>query len=102
MRLFGDAPAHLNSGMLANCCYHTQVRARGFKLSRRFQTSDPLSVLFNFCEGAGAHVLPDSYKIVTTHPRKVLTRAEADTATFASIGLTSKQEAVILEPLAPA
>ncbi|CAM9444513.1 unnamed protein product [Choristocarpus tenellus] len=73
-----------------------QVRGtQGQKFSRRFHGQDRLSVLFDFAEANGA--LPGRYRLVVPFPRRVLSPDESSQLTLSEAGLTSKQEALILE-----
>ncbi|EIE20461.1 hypothetical protein COCSUDRAFT_43901 [Coccomyxa subellipsoidea C-169] len=73
----------------------------GARFSRRFRASDPLLHLFDFVdaqEGAGEG--PGSYRLVAQFPRRVIgPHLPAPDATLADVGLASRQEVLLLEPL---
>lgn len=49
---------------------------------------------------SGAGIRPGSYRLVAQYPRRVISLQELSTsATLADAGLTSRQEALLLEPL---
>lgn len=73
-----------------------QLRSSQGKFARRFRFEDDLGVLLDFAEAHGG--VPGHYRVVMPYPRKVFTRDEqAAGMTLRGAGLTSRQEAVILE-----
>lgn len=73
-----------------------QLRSSEGKFARRFRYGDGLDLLLDFAEAHGG--VPGRYRVVMPFPRKVLMRDETSAEmTLKDAGLTSKQEAVILE-----
>eukprot|EP00752_Nemacystus_decipiens_P010392 g9261.t1 len=75
-----------------------QLRSPQGKSTRRFRFTDPLGVLLDYAESQGG--VPGQYRLVVPFPRRVLMRDETSARkTLLEVGLTSKQESVILERL---
>lgn len=73
-----------------------QLRSLQGKVARRFRHEDSLGLLLDFAEAHGG--IPGHYRVVIPFPRKELTREDALSGiTLKAAGLTSRQEAVILE-----
>lgn len=73
-----------------------QLRSSEGKFARRFRFGDDLGLLFDFAEAYGG--VPGHYQVVMPFPRKVLKRDDQSAGiTMKQAGLTSKQEAIILE-----
>lgn len=86
-----EEPAQDDEGV-----FTCQLRSSQGKFARRFRYGDVLGVLLDFAEAHGG--IPGHYRVVMPFPRKVFTRDGASTGvTLKEAGLTSKQEAVILE-----
>lgn len=80
----------------------------GGRFSRRFRRSDPLQAVFNFVDvesgraGAASSrpppILPGSYRLATSYPRRVLEQdGAAASFSLADAGLAARQEALFLE-----
>ena len=72
----------------------------GTRISRRFLRWHSLQKLFDHIDisALAAENAPGTYKLVTQFPRQTFTDGQA-TKTFQEAGLTSKQEALMLEPI---
>lgn len=75
----------------------------GTRLVRRFRSSDAFLNCFHLVEAqwvppVDSPPLPADFSLVTRHPRKCVSRAEAMASmTFAQAGLASGQEALFVE-----
>ncbi|XP_024515464.1 plant UBX domain-containing protein 8-like [Selaginella moellendorffii] len=69
----------------------------GSRHGRRFRKSDKLQNLFDFIDLSRA-VEPGTYRLVRQYPRRAFT-GDDHAASFDSLGLTSKQEALFLETI---
>ncbi|KAM1486347.1 hypothetical protein ACFX2I_000555 [Malus domestica] len=67
----------------------------GTRLSRRFNKSDKLQVLFDFID-VGREVKPGTYRVVRSYPRRAFTVGDS-ILSLSELGLTNKQEALFLE-----
>ncbi|KAI7738280.1 hypothetical protein M8C21_024377, partial [Ambrosia artemisiifolia] len=69
----------------------------GSRRGRRFLRTDKLQHLFSFIDVARV-VKPGSYRLVRPYPRQAFSDGESN-LTLSELGLTSKQEALFLEPI---
>lgn len=69
----------------------------GSRHGRRFLRSDKLQSLYDFID-VGRAVKPGTYRVVRPFPRRAFTEGESS-STLNDLGLTSKQEALYLEPI---
>ncbi|XP_058086722.1 plant UBX domain-containing protein 8-like isoform X2 [Magnolia sinica] len=69
----------------------------GNRHGRRFHKSDKLQSLFDFID-IGRAVKPGAYRLVRPYPRRVFGDGESGLS-LGELGLTSKQEALFLEPI---
>uniref|UniRef100_A0A7N0SYW1 UBX domain-containing protein n=1 Tax=Kalanchoe fedtschenkoi TaxID=63787 RepID=A0A7N0SYW1_KALFE len=69
----------------------------GRRISHRFLKSDKLEAVFDFIAIAGG-VHPEKYRLARSYPRRTFSYADG-ARTLEEIGLTSKQEALYLEPV---
>lgn len=77
-----------------------QVRVRlpdGSQHNRRFLRTHSLKALFDSIDTEGKAPV-GSYRLVSSYPRQVFTESAAGVS-FEEVGLSSKQEALLLEPL---
>lgn len=72
-------------------------KPEGGQMSRRFLRSAPLQGLFDFVDSSYLPTLPPPYRLVTRFPRRVFTRQDHGAQSFDGVGLTGKQEALMLE-----
>ncbi|EFN59802.1 hypothetical protein CHLNCDRAFT_133523 [Chlorella variabilis] len=72
----------------------------GGRYSRRFRRADKLQSVFDFVDvqsgAGGGDILPGSYSLATSYPRRVLEDGAAEQS-LAEAGLSAKQEALFLE-----
>eukprot|EP00271_Cylindrocystis_brebissonii_P008986 TRINITY_DN23551_c0_g1_i1.p1 TRINITY_DN23551_c0_g1~~TRINITY_DN23551_c0_g1_i1.p1 ORF type:complete len:849 (-),score=245.93 TRINITY_DN23551_c0_g1_i1:694-3240(-) len=70
----------------------------GSRRSRRFLKSDPLQALFDFVD-VGSAVKPGSYRLIQSFPRRAFSESEGaeQQASLEAVGLTNRQEALMLE-----
>ncbi|KAL8150453.1 hypothetical protein V2J09_020261 [Rumex salicifolius] len=69
----------------------------GSRRGRRFLRSDKLQSLYDFID-VGRAVKPGTYRVVRPFPRRPFGEGESS-STLKDLGLTSKQEALYLEPI---
>ncbi len=73
----------------------------GKRLQRRFLQTGQLHLLFDWIDsiGAAGHD-PGQYQLIAQFPRRVIQPADVSQS-LAEAGLSSRQEALILEPFQP-
>ncbi|KQJ91126.1 hypothetical protein BRADI_4g35720v3 [Brachypodium distachyon] len=69
----------------------------GSRKGRRFLKSDKFQFLFDFLD-VGRTCRPGTYRLVRSYPRRAFTTGDGDLS-FIDLGLTSKQEALFIEPI---
>ncbi|KAL8141655.1 hypothetical protein V2J09_014687 [Rumex salicifolius] len=69
----------------------------GSRRGRRFSKSDKLKYLYDFID-VGRAFKPGTYRLIRPFPRRPFSEEESS-STLSELGLTSKQEALYLEPI---
>lgn len=68
----------------------------GDRVQRRFRLDAPVSEMFDYVESVGAGgFMPDTYRLVTRYPRRIIHNAQAKSLRDCGIG--AGQEVFVLE-----